>query len=180
MPGWQHEKWISRRFLAGKTVSPLRLVPDSASTDERICSINVSGRLFVFRKGGISFASRTSSNHLTACYFENVFSWRIDEGGRGERERKRVLRIDADEYFEMRRFLGEWWSSYARKCLVLNKWFTGGYLVVGKYDVAIRCKIFFIASWFLKGFNFFGKLKREYLLQRKREREREKEEYNIY
>lgn len=103
LPDWQHEKWISRRFLAGKTVSPLRLVPDSGSTDKRICSINVSGRLFVFRKGGISFASRTPSNHLTACCFENVFSWRIDVG----RGKKRVLRIDADEYFEMRRFLGE-------------------------------------------------------------------------
>lgn len=145
MPGWQHEKWISRRFLAGKTVSPLRLVPDSASTGERICSINVSGRLFVFRKGRISFASRTPSNHLTACYFENIFSWRIDgEEGEGRQRgggdwEKRVLRIDADEYFEMRRFLGEWWSSCARECLVLNKWFTewSTGLVVGKYDVAI-------------------------------------------
>lgn len=170
MPDWQHEKWISRRFLAGKTVSPLRLVPDSGSTDKRICSINVSGRLFVFRKGGISFASRTPSNHLTACCFENVFSWRIDVG----RGKKRVLRIDADEYFEMRRFLGEWWSLYARECLVLNKWFTGGYLVVGKYDVGKSCKIFFIASWFLKCFNFFGKLKKKNLSQRKRDRERDR------
>lgn len=96
MPGWQHEKWISRRFLVGKTVSPLRLVPDSASTGERICSINVSGHLFVFRKGGIHSLQEHPRTTLQLA-ISKTFSLGESMGrrGRGERERRRRLREES-------------------------------------------------------------------------------------